>query len=175
MFTVTPSLFLRRVRCWCGGCSTKARRSLRSRRRIDDYSRIAYVEILHDERGETCAAFLDRAITWFADRGVRLERVLTDNGPGYRSRTFTAASAHHQIRLLRTRSYRPRTNGKAERFIHTMLRAGPTPSATRPANKPGPHTVDRLLQPPTTLRRPQPQASGHTAASRLINVPGIYI
>jgi transposase InsO family protein len=88
---------------------------------VDDYSRVAYVEILGDERGETCAAYLDRAIAWFADRGVRLERVLTDNGSGYRSRTFAAACAHHHIRPLRTQPYRPRTNGKAERFIQTML------------------------------------------------------
>jgi transposase InsO family protein len=89
---------------------------------IDDHSRVAYVEILHDERGETCAGFLERAIAWFAQHGVRLERVLTDNGSGYCSRTFTTACARHQIRPLRTRPYRPRTNGKAERFIQTMLR-----------------------------------------------------
>jgi transposase InsO family protein len=89
---------------------------------VDDYSRVAYVEILPDERGETCAGFLERAISWFAQRGVRLHRVLTDNGSGYCSRAFTAACARHQIRPLRTRPYRPRTNGKAERFIQTMLR-----------------------------------------------------
>jgi transposase InsO family protein len=89
---------------------------------IDDYSRVAYVEILHDERGQTCSAFLERAIAWFAERGVRVDRVLTDNGAGYRSQTFTTTCARHRIRPLRTRPYRPRTNGKAERFIQTMLR-----------------------------------------------------
>ncbi len=89
---------------------------------IDDYSRVAYVEILDDERGETCAGFLERAITWFNDRAVRVERVLTDNGSGYCSRTFAATCAHHHVRALRTRPYRPRTNGKAERFIQTLLR-----------------------------------------------------
>jgi transposase InsO family protein len=89
---------------------------------IDDYSRVAYVEILADERGQSCAAFLERAIAWFHDRAVRIERVLTDNGPGYRSQIFAATCARHQIRPLRTRPYRPRTNGKAERFIQTMLR-----------------------------------------------------
>ena len=88
---------------------------------IDDYSRVAYVEILHDERGETCAGFLERATAWFAQRGVRTQRILTDNGSGYCSRTFTAACARLHIRARRTRPYRPRTNGKAERFIQTLL------------------------------------------------------
>jgi len=89
---------------------------------IDDHSRVAYVEILPNERAETCAAFLGRAVEWFADRGVHIKRVLTDNGAGYRSRVFTTACHDHGIRPSRTRPYRPRTNGKAERFIQTMLR-----------------------------------------------------
>ncbi len=89
---------------------------------VDDYSRVAYVEILDDERGATCAGFLDRAIAWFAERAVRVERVMSDNGAGYTSRAFAAACARHRIRHLRTRPYRPRTNGKAERFIQTLLR-----------------------------------------------------
>lgn len=89
---------------------------------IDDYSRVAYVEILDDERGETCAGFLARAIAWFAERLVRVERVLTDNGAGYRSATFAQTCARLRVRTLRTRPYRPRTNGKAERFIQTLLR-----------------------------------------------------
>ena len=89
---------------------------------IDDYSRVAYVEVLPDERASTCIAFLDRAINWFAQRSVRVERVMSDNGSGYRSYAFAAACANHNIRHLRTRPYRPRTNGKAERFIQTLLR-----------------------------------------------------
>jgi transposase InsO family protein len=89
---------------------------------IDDYSRVAYVEILNDERATTCIAFLQRAVAWFAEREVRVERVLTDNGSGYRSHAFAAACSHVGIRHLRTRPYRPRTNGKAERFIQTLLR-----------------------------------------------------
>jgi transposase InsO family protein len=89
---------------------------------IDDYSRVAYVEVLDNERGETCAGFLERAVAWFKQRAVRVERVLTDNGPGYRSRVFAQACAHHRVRALRTRPYRPRTNGKAERFIQTLQR-----------------------------------------------------
>ena len=61
---------------------------------IDDYSRVAYVEILADERGETCARFLARAIAWFNERAVRVERVLTDNGSSYRSRVFAQTCAH---------------------------------------------------------------------------------
>ncbi|MEX2254734.1 MAG: IS481 family transposase [Acidimicrobiia bacterium] len=89
---------------------------------IDDYSRVAYVEVLPDETAATCIAFLDRAIDWFAERAVRVERVMSDNGSGYVSRAFAAACARHRIRHLRTRPYRPRTNGKAERFIQTLQR-----------------------------------------------------
>ena len=89
---------------------------------IDDYSRVAYVEVLPDERGPTCVEFLDRAIAWFAARAVRVERVMSDNGSGYVSRVFAAACTRHRIRHLRTRPYRPRTNGKAERFIQTLQR-----------------------------------------------------
>lgn len=86
---------------------------------IDDYSRVAYVEVLPDERATTCIEFLDRAIAWFAQRAVRVQRVMSDNGSGYVSYAFAAACARHRIRHLRTRPYRPRTNGKAERFIQT--------------------------------------------------------
>lgn len=89
---------------------------------VDDYSRVAYVEILPNERAETCAEFLGRAVAWFAQHAVRVERVLTDNGPGYRSTTFSTTCQQLGIRPSRTRPYRPRTNGKAERFIQTMLR-----------------------------------------------------
>jgi transposase InsO family protein len=89
---------------------------------VDDYSRGAYVEILDDERGPTCAGFFERAIAWFAERAVRVERVITDNGAGYRANVFAAVCTRHHIRHLRTRPYRPRTNGKAERFIQTLLR-----------------------------------------------------
>jgi len=89
---------------------------------IDDTSRLAYVEILDDEKGPTCVAFLRRAIAWFAARGITVERVMTDNGTGYRSKIHAAAIAELQIKHLRTRPYRPRTNGKAERFIQSLQR-----------------------------------------------------
>ena len=87
---------------------------------VDDHSRFAFVQVHGDERGETCARFLGDAIAFFADRGVTIERVMTDNAKNYTiSRAFQAAlgSARH----LRTRPFRPQTNGKAERFNRTML------------------------------------------------------
>jgi transposase InsO family protein len=89
---------------------------------IDDCSRVAYAEVLGDERGATVAAFLRRAVTWFRRRGVHVRRVLTDNGTGYRSHLFAAAIRRCRLIARRTRPYTPRTNGKAERFIQTMLR-----------------------------------------------------
>lgn len=89
---------------------------------IDDFSRIAYAEILPDEKGATCAAFLERACAWFAGQGVVIKGLLTDNGTGYRSHRFRQACQQLGLRHQRTRPYTPRTNGKAERFIQTMLR-----------------------------------------------------
>ena len=89
---------------------------------IDDYSRVAYVEILPDEKARTTIGFLERALVWFAERGMRIQRVMSDNGSPYVAHTFREACAHHRVRHLRTRPYRPRTNGKAERFIQTLLR-----------------------------------------------------
>jgi len=89
---------------------------------VDDCSRVAYAEVLGDERGATVAAFLRRAVTWFCRRGVQVQRVLTDNGTGYRSKRFAAAIRRCRLVARRTRPYTPRTNGKAERFIKTMLR-----------------------------------------------------
>jgi transposase InsO family protein len=89
---------------------------------IDDCSRLSYAEVLRDERGETVAAFLRRAMRWFARRGVRIERVLSDNGSAYRSRVVAAACQALHVAQRWTRPYRPQTNGKAERFIQTLLR-----------------------------------------------------
>jgi transposase InsO family protein len=89
---------------------------------IDDASRMAYVEVLNDEKKETCTAFLRRAVAWFVRQGIRVRRVLTDNGNGYRSLPFRHACAKLRIKHRRTRPYTPRTNGKAERFIQTLLR-----------------------------------------------------
>jgi transposase InsO family protein len=88
---------------------------------VDDYSRLAYVEVLDDEKAVTAIAFLRRAVAFYARHGVTVERVLTDNGSAYRSAVHAIACRALRIRHLRTRPYRPQTNGKAERFIRTML------------------------------------------------------
>ncbi len=88
---------------------------------VDDATRLAYVEVLEDEKAVTAAAFLRRAVAHFGDYGIRVERVMTDNGSCYRTSVHALACRALGIRHLRTRPYRPRTNGKAERFIRTML------------------------------------------------------
>lgn len=89
---------------------------------IDDFSRIAYAEILRDERGSTCAGFMRRACAWFKSQGIAIKALLTDNGTGYRSHRFRDACLRCSVRHHRTRPYTPRTNGKAERFIQSLLR-----------------------------------------------------
>lgn len=89
---------------------------------IDDASRVAYAEVLPDEKGVTCSGFLRRAARWLEDHGVRVERVMTDNGSGYLSKVFKALVRSLGARHIRTRPYTPRTNGKAERFIQTCKR-----------------------------------------------------
>jgi transposase InsO family protein len=88
---------------------------------IDDATRMAYVEVLEDQKGGTAAGFLRRAVRFFEGFGVRVEGVMTDNGSAYVSTVHRIACKTLGIRHLRTRPYRPRTNGKAERFIQTML------------------------------------------------------
>jgi transposase InsO family protein len=87
---------------------------------VDDYSRLAYAEVLPDERGATAVGFLQRAIRFFAQHGVRVERVMTDNGSAYVSHAHRRACEQLGVKHLTTRPYRPRTNGKAERFIQTL-------------------------------------------------------
>ena len=87
---------------------------------VDDRSRLAYAEVLPDERKESASAFMTRAITFFPDRGITLERVLTDNGSCYRSREFARTLAEAGIGHRWTRPYRPQTNGKVERFNLTL-------------------------------------------------------
>jgi transposase InsO family protein len=87
---------------------------------IDDHSRVAYAEIHDDETAQTAIGVLQRAVSWFADRGVTVERVLSDNGSAYRSFAWRRACADLGIRPRWTRPYRPQTNGKIERFHRTM-------------------------------------------------------
>jgi transposase InsO family protein len=89
---------------------------------VDDATRLAYVEALPDERKDTTTAFLLRALRWFRRHGIRVERVMTDNGSAYRSRRFRKVLRWLAIRHIYTRPYTPKTNGKAERFIQTLLR-----------------------------------------------------
>jgi transposase InsO family protein len=88
---------------------------------IDAYSRLAYSEFAGVENADNCTAFLDRAVTWFARHGITVERVLTDNGVGYRSFAWRDLCADLDIRHSRTRPYHPATNGKVERFNRTLL------------------------------------------------------
>jgi transposase InsO family protein len=89
---------------------------------VDDATRLAYAEVLADERGPTAAGFLERAVAWFASLGVNVERILSDNGACYRSNAHAIVCKQLAIqRHLFTRPYRPRTNGKAERFIQTLI------------------------------------------------------
>jgi transposase InsO family protein len=88
---------------------------------IDDATRLAYVEVLDNEKAITAVAFLRRAVAHYATYGITVERVLTDNGSPYVSAVHAIACRTLAIRHLRTRPYRPQTNGKAERFIRTLL------------------------------------------------------
>ena len=88
---------------------------------VDDATRLAYVEVLANEQGPTAAGFLRRAVAFYASYGITVQRVMSDNGACYRSTIYAVACRLLGLRHLRTRPYRPRTNGKAERFIRTML------------------------------------------------------
>jgi transposase InsO family protein len=88
---------------------------------VDDATRLAYVEVLENEKATTAIAFLRRAVAFYAAHGITVEQLLTDNGAAYRSTIHTIACRALHIKHIRTRPYRPQTNGKAERFIRTML------------------------------------------------------
>jgi transposase InsO family protein len=88
---------------------------------VDDYSRLAYAEVLADERAATAIGFLKRAVAFYQRHGIQIQRLLTDNGSAYRSTIHALACKRLGIRHLRTRPRRPQTNGKAERFIRTLL------------------------------------------------------
>ena len=89
---------------------------------VDDHSRLAYTELLPDEKATTATCFLIRAADWLGRHGVKVRRVMTDNGSCYRSHLFNTAAQSLGARQVRTRPYTPRTNGKAERFIQTSIR-----------------------------------------------------
>ena len=101
---------------------------------IDDHSRIAYAEVCTDEKAVTAIAVLQRAVAWFAERGVTVERVLSDNGSAYKSFAWRDACTELRITHKRTRPYRPQTNGKVCGSTAPWPTAGPTPASTNPPN-----------------------------------------
>jgi transposase-like protein len=114
---------------------------------IDDASRLAYSEILPDEKKESAIGFLGRALAWLAGQGVTVERVMTDNGSAYRSKAFRAAVAAAGVKHKRTRPYTPRTNGKAEIHPNQPARVGLRPSLCQLAATPlCPGALARALQ-----------------------------
>jgi transposase InsO family protein len=137
---------------------------------IDDAARLAYSEVLPDERKASAVAFLGRALAWFARHGVTVERIMTDNGSAYRAHAFRRACADAGLRHLRTRPYTPRTNGKAERFIQTCLRewayARPYASSSERT-----HAIDPWLH-HYNHHRPHAGINALTPAARLNNLLG---
>jgi transposase InsO family protein len=137
---------------------------------LDDHTRLAYTEILPDERKETAAAFLTRAHAWYAQLGITLERVLSDNGSCYRSKLWAATCAQLAIAPKRTRPYRPQTNGKVERFHRTLAdewayaRPYRTETERRNALPDWLHTYNN--------HRPHTALGGHPPASRVPNLSG---
>jgi transposase InsO family protein len=131
------------------------------------------VELLGDERAQSCARFWRRAHRWFAVHGVSVHRVLTDNGVGYRSRVFRMTLADLGVRHRRTRPYRPQTNGKVERFNRTLLEEWAYRRLYR-SNA----ARDRALQPWVhryNHHRAHTALGGRPPISRVNNLPGYYI
>ena len=143
---------------------------------VDDATRLAYVEVLADEKGHTVAAFLRRAVAFYASHGIPVERVMTDNGAGYISILHALACRALGLRHLRTQPYRPRTNGKAERFIRTMLGGwayGAIYSTSRERTRALPGWLDHYNR-----RRPHRSLNNQPPLTRLThmrnNAPGSY-
>lgn len=140
---------------------------------LDDHSRVAYAEIHEDETAATAIGVLRRAVSWFADHGVTVERVLSDNGSAYRSRDWAAACAALGIKHKRTRPYRPQTNGKIERFHRTLADSWAfarhyTSESARRADLPGWLHFYNQHRPHTAIGKVPP-------INRLNNLPGHYI
>lgn len=137
---------------------------------IDDHSRVAYAEIHGDEQAATAVGVLQRATSWFAARGVTVERVLSDNGPADRSHAWRDTCAELRIKHSRTRPYRPQTNGKIERFHRTLAegwafaRHYNSESARRAALPAWLHEYNH--------HRPHTAIGGSAPISRLTNLPG---
>ena len=137
---------------------------------VDDASRLAYTEILPDERKESAGAFLARALAFFHAHGVSVERIMTDNGSAYRSHLFKRLIAEAGLRHIRTRPYTPRTNGKAERFIQTSLREWAYRRAYQSSVE-RTHAMTPWIE-AYNHSRPHSALRGHPPVSRLNNVLG---
>jgi transposase InsO family protein len=139
---------------------------------VDDHSRLAYAEIHPDETRQTAIGFLTRAHAWFADRGITVQRVLTDNGACYRSHTWRQTCQQLGITAKRTRPYRPQTNGKVERFNRTLLegwayrRLYASEQARRAAFGPWLHWYNH--------HRPHSALGGRPPITRCTNLPEPY-
>lgn len=132
---------------------------------VDDASRLAYAEVLANERSPTAAAFLRRLVAWYSRHGVTVTGIMTDNGSCYRSTRFASTCKRLNLRHLRTRPYRPCTNGKAERFIQTLLRGWAY-------HRPYPTSTQRTLRLPKflsyyNLRRPHAALARRTPVLHL--------
>jgi transposase InsO family protein len=138
---------------------------------VDDHSRLAFVELHGDERAATVTGFLERALAFFAARGIRPRRLMTDNAFSYvRNRSLRELLARHGIRHLTTQAYRPRTNGKVERFHQTMAREwayGLSYRSHRQRNQALPHWLDHYNR-----RRPHSSLGDRPPISRVHNVCG---
>jgi transposase InsO family protein len=143
---------------------------------VDDATRLAYVEVLSDEKATTAVGFLRRAVAFYARHGIQVQRVMSDNGACYRSTIHAFACRALGIKHLRTRPYRPRTNGKAERFIRTLL-GGWAYGAIYGSSAERTAALDGWLW-IYNHRRPHGALSHKPPIARLVelnNVPGSYI
>ena len=134
---------------------------------IDDASRLAYVEVLEDQKGLTAVGFFERARRWFEKRRIAIERVMTDNGSASVSKCFRQACKRWSIRHLRTKPYRPETNGKAERFIQTLIRGWAYLKSTHQSAA----QMASLLQRATTPPSPRDDLSYGSDPERRMNNP----
>jgi transposase InsO family protein len=138
---------------------------------VDDHSRLAFVELHDDEKAATVTAFVERALGFFAEHGIVAKRLMTDNAFAYvKNRSPRELLARRHIRHFRTEPYRPRTNGKVERFHQTMAREwayGLSYRSHRQRNQALPHRLDHYNR-----RRPHSSLGDRTPISRVHNVRG---
>jgi transposase InsO family protein len=138
---------------------------------VDDHSRLAYVELLDDEKATTVTSFVERALAFFAEHGIACKRLMTDNAFAYvKNRSLAELLANRGIRHLTTEPYRPRTNGKVERFHQTMAREwayGVSYRSHRQRNQALPHWLDHYNR-----RRPHSSLGDRPPISRVHNVRG---